>query len=139
MKNKFVSLRKDPRQVLKHKDITEKIISAFYTVYNELGRGFLESVYENALIIELELRNLLVEKQKKIDVHYKGSLVGEFRHDIIVNNAIIIELKAISSLRPEHEAQSLNYLKATEIEVGLLLNFGEKPKFKRFVFSNNKA
>ena len=122
--------------MLKHKDFTEKIINAFYTVYNELGRGFLESVYENAMIIELELRNLKVEKQKKIDVHYKESIIGEFRPDIIVNDSIIIELKAISKLRPEHEAQILNYLKATKIEVGLLLNFGDKPQFKRMVFSN---
>ena len=123
--------------MLKHKDITEKIINAFYTVYNELGRGFLESVYENAITIELELINLKVEKQKKIDVHYKGSIVGEFRPDLIVNDAVIIELKALSKLRPEHEAQLLNYLKATKIEVGLLLNFGDEPEFKRFIFSNS--
>ena len=123
--------------MLKHKDITEKIINAFYTVYNELGRGFLESVYENAITIELELINLKVEKQKKIDVHYKGSIVGEFRPDLIVNDSVIIELKAISKLRPEHETQLLNYLKATKIEVGLLLNFGDEPEFKRFIFSNS--
>ncbi|NHZ85061.1 MAG: GxxExxY protein [Planctomycetia bacterium] len=122
--------------MLKHKEITEKIISAFYAVYNELGRGFIESIYENAMVIELELRNLKVERQKKINVHYKGSLVGEFRPDIIVNDSVIIELKAISDLRPEHEAQIINYLKATKIEVGLLLNFGDKPEFKRFIFSN---
>jgi len=123
--------------MLKHKNITEKIISAFYAVYNELSRGFLESVYENAIIVELELKNLKVEKQQKIDVHYKGSIVGEFRSDLIVNDAVIIELKAISKLRPEHEAQLLNYLKATKIEVGLLLNFGDEPEFKRFIFSNS--
>ncbi|MBL7095371.1 GxxExxY protein [candidate division KSB1 bacterium] len=120
--------------MLKHKEITEKIIGAFYNVYNELGKGFLESVYENALKIELELANLKVSSQENINVKYKGIIVGEFRPDIIVNDSVIIELKAISTLRKEHEAQILNYLKATEIEVGILLNFGDTPKFKRFIY-----
>ncbi|HRN42753.1 MAG TPA: GxxExxY protein [Vicingus sp.] len=121
---------------LLHKDITDKIIKAFYEVYNELGYGFLEKVYENALLIELMAIGLSCEKQKKINVFYDGQLVGEYYADIVVNEIVIIELKAAETLCEEHEFQLINYLKATEIEVGLLLNFGKKPQFKRKIFKN---
>lgn len=120
----------------KHTDITEKVIKAYYKVYNTLGFGFLEKVYENALLIELIDSDLQVEKQKPIKVFYKKKLVGEYFADICVEDRVIVELKAAESLCEEHEYQLINYLKATEIEVGLLLNFGKTPEFKRKVFSN---
>jgi len=115
---------------------TELIIKAFYNVYNDLGYGFLEKVYENAMVIELGRLGLKCLAQVPIKVHYVGYLVGKYFADIIVNDKIIIELKAAESLCPEHEAQLLNYLKATNIEVGLLFNFGKKPQFKRKVWTN---
>ncbi len=121
----------------KHTEVTDKILKAFYIVYNTLGYGFLERVYENALFIELEERGLLVEKQKKIKVYYEEKEVGEYYADLIINDCVIIELKAAESLLEEHEYQLINYLKATEIEVGLLLNFGKKPELKRKVFSTS--
>ncbi|MDZ4664362.1 MAG: GxxExxY protein [Bacteroidota bacterium] len=122
----------------KHTEITEKIIKAFYNVYNTLGFGFLEKVYENAMYIELLSMGLNVDKQKIIKVYYEGSEVGEYYADLTVNESVTIELKATESLCNEHECQLLNYLKATEIEVGLLMNFGKKPEFKRRVFSNDR-
>ena len=119
-----------------HQDITAKIIKAYYSVYNELGYGFLEKVYENSMMIELKSLGLECEKQKPISVSFKDQNVGEYFADIIVDNKVIIELKAAESLIEEHEAQLLNYLRATEIEVGLLLNFGKKPQFKREIFEN---
>ncbi len=121
---------------LLHKDFTEKIIQAYYNVYNELGYGFLERVYENAMIIELEEMGLNVVKQYPIKVYYKKRIVGDYFADILVENKVIIELKATTQLHPEHEIQLRNYLKATDIEVGLLFNFGKKPEFKRKVFEN---
>ena len=123
---------------LLHKDITDKIIDAYYNVYNNLGYGFLEKVYENALLVELNSTDFVCEKQKQICVYYKNQNVGEYFADIIVDDCVIIELKAAGNLAEEHEYQLINYLKATEIEVGLLLNFGKKPEFKRKVFSNEK-
>jgi GxxExxY protein len=120
----------------KHSEITDIIIKAFYKVYNTLGYGFLEKVYENALLIELGREGLKARKQKRIIVHYDGFEAGEYYADIIVNDLIIIELKAAEFLCQEHEFQLINYLKATEIEVGLLLNFGRKPEIKRKVFAN---
>jgi GxxExxY protein len=122
----------------KHTDITEKIIKAFYKVYNTLGFGFLEKVYENAMFIELRNLGLFVEKQRRIKVYYEGQEVGDYFADLIVDEKVIIELKASEALCEEHEFQLINYLKATEIEVGLLLNFGKKPEFKRKIFSNEK-
>lgn len=117
-------------------DLTSNIIKCFYKVYNELGYGFLEKVYENALKIELESKGLFVEKQKSIAVYYKEHLVGEYFADLIVENKVILELKAAETLCEEHEYQLINYLKATEIEVGLLLNFGKKPQISRKIFTN---
>lgn len=124
---------------LLHKDITDKILKAFYQVYNTLGHGFLEKVYENALFYELQIMGLQCEKQRPIDVKYRDRKVGEYFADLIVENSVIIELKAASGIAKEHEFQLMNYLKATEIEVGLLLNFGKSPQFKRKIFQNNSA
>jgi GxxExxY protein len=121
----------------KHSELTEKIIKAFYKVYNTLGYGFLEKVYENALFIELESIGFNIKKQEPIKVYYEGKEVGVYFADLIVNNTIIIELKATEYLIEENESQLINYLKATEMEVGLLLNFGKKPEVKRKVYSNN--
>lgn len=121
---------------MKHQEITSKIIKAYYLVYNQLGYGFLEKVYENALMIELQKMNLQCCKQHPIDVYYDEQLIGKYYANIIVNDFIIIELKAQKCLCPEHEAQLINYLKATKIEVGLLLNFGLKAEFKRKIFEN---
>jgi len=123
---------------IKYKDLSEKIIKSFYDVYNELGWGFLESVYEKALAIVLKEKGLTVERQKAIPVYFHNKDVGEFRADIIVENKIILELKTVSRLEAVHEAQILNYLKATTIEIGFLMNFGKQPKFKRFIFDNDK-
>ncbi|NOQ72426.1 MAG: GxxExxY protein [Crocinitomix sp.] len=120
-----------------HTGLTNKIIKAYFTVYNELGFGFLEKVYENALFLELRSMGLFVQKQKRITVFYNETEVGEYYADLIVADKIIIELKAMESLCEEHEYQLTNYLKATKIEVGLLMNFGRKPEFKRKIFSNN--
>ncbi len=119
-----------------HKDITDVALKAFYQVYNELGFGFLERVYQNAIYFELKANGLHCETEKPIKVYYKKMLVGEFRADIILEDKVILELKATPSLVYENELQLINYLKATEIEVGLLLNFGQKPEFKRKVFTN---
>jgi GxxExxY protein len=121
----------------KHSELTEKIIKAFYKVYNTLGYGFLEKVYENALYIELEAIGFNIKNQEPIKVYYEGKEVGVYFADLIVNDIIIIELKATEYLIEENESQLINYLKATEMEVGLLLNFGKKPEVKRKVFSNN--
>ncbi len=118
-----------------HKDLTATIISCFYTVYNQLGYGFLEKVYENALKIELEKHSLSVEKQKPINVYYDQILVGEYFADLVVEGRIIIELKAAESLCKAHEIQLINYLKASDIELGLLLNFGKKPEIKRKIYT----
>jgi GxxExxY protein len=123
---------------MKHEDLSNKIIKAFYKVYNTLGYGFLEKVYENALSFELKQQGLFVEKQKKIEVYYLGQLVGEFNADLIVNELVILELKAHECLLEEHENQLINYLKATNVEVGLLLNFGKKPELRRKIFDNDK-
>jgi GxxExxY protein len=119
-----------------HKELTSQIISCFYKVYNTLGFGFLEKVYENAMLIELNEIGLFTERQKPISVFYNEKLVGEYFADLIVENKVIIELKAAESLIEEHELQLINYLKATDIEVGLLLNFGKKPEVRRKIFSN---
>jgi GxxExxY protein len=122
---------------MKHEDLTERIIRAFYKVYNTLGYGFLEKVYENALYLELIENGCDVEKQKRIEVFYFGKKVGEYTADLIVEELVIIELKAGECLIEEHENQLLNYIKATEIEVGLLLNFGKRPEIRRKIYDNS--
>jgi GxxExxY protein len=124
---------------LKHRDITDKILHAFFkVVYPELGYGFLEKVYENALAITLRQMGLKVEQQAKILVHFAGEVVGEYFADLLVEGCVIVELKAAQSIALEHEAQLLNYLRATPYEVGLLLNFGPKPAFRRKAFDNER-
>jgi GxxExxY protein len=121
---------------LLHKEITEKIIKAYYKVYNTLGYGFLEKVYENAMAIELRNMGFEVKCQYPINVFYETEIIGEYYADIVINDIIVIELKASSSLLEEHECQLINYLKATEIELGLLMNFGKEAEYKRKVFMN---
>lgn len=120
----------------KYTEITEFIIKAFYKVYNTLGYGFLEKVYENAIYIELLKMGLKVEKQKPIKVLYDEREVGAYFADLCIENSVIVELKAAECLCEEHECQLINYLKGMAMEVGLLLNFSKRPEFKRKVFSN---
>jgi GxxExxY protein len=122
----------------KHKDLTEKIIGVFFEVYNELGHGFLESVYEKSMAITLSNCGLAVQRQVQIPVWFQGHKVGDFVADVLINEAVLLELKAVRALDPSHEAQLLNYLRATDIEVGLLLNFGLKAEFKRMAFDNRR-
>lgn len=121
-----------------HSDITDKIIECFYVVYRSLGYGFLEKVYENALMKELQLHSLHAEKQKEIKVIYKGIIAGDYYAVIVVANKVIIEINAAETLAEEHEAQLINYLKATHLEVELLLNFDKEPQVRRKVFSNDR-
>jgi GxxExxY protein len=123
---------------LLHKELTDKILKTYFDVYNELGYGFLEKVYQNSLFIELKLRGFKVEAQKQIKVNYKSYEVGEYYADLIVNNLVILELKAAEFLVKEFEAQLINYLRGTNLEVGLLLNFGKKPEFIRKVYENKR-
>lgn len=119
-----------------YQELTSKIIECFYRVYNTLGYGFLEKVYENALKLELEKSGLFVKRQKPIKVYYGSEVVGEYFANLYVNDQVIIELKAAEAICEEHEYQLLNYLKATGVEVGLLLNFGKKPEIRRKIFTN---
>jgi GxxExxY protein len=121
-----------------YENITEKIIGAAHEVHKELGFGFLEAVYGNALFKELQSRGLKCECQKSINVYYKGEIVGHYVPDMIVEDKIIIELKAVADLRPEHEWQLVNYLTACHLNVGLLINFGHSVKVKRKIFTENK-
>lgn len=120
-----------------HQELTKSLIGIYYDIYNELGYGFLEKVYHNAMLIELKSRGYEFESQKKIEVIYKKEIVGDYIPDIIINNSVIIELKCVECMVESHEAQLLNYLKATDIEVGLLLNFGKDPQFIRKIFTND--
>lgn len=124
--------------MLKHKELTDVILRTFYEVYNELGYGFLERVYQNAMFFALQEAGLDVEAQKRLKVNFRGREVGEYFADIIVNGLVILELKAAAHLLEEHELQLVNYLKATDIEVGLLLNFGKEPEFERKMWINDK-
>ena len=120
----------------KHSELTQRIIHEFYGVYNALGYGFLEKVYENSLALRLRKCGLSVRQQQPISVYFDGSVVGEYFADIVVDDLVLLELKATADLTPEHEAQLLNYLRATQYEVGLLLNFGPKPRVNRKMFEN---
>ena len=121
-----------------HHDLTRDIIGIFYQVYNELGHGFIESVYENALCIALREKAFEVHQQIAVPVWFHGKKVGDFDADVLVNKTVLLELKVARSIEQAHIAQLLNYLKATPIEVGLLLNFGPRPEFKRVVFGNDR-
>lgn len=118
-----------------HSELSGKILKAFFNVYNTLGFGFLEKVYENAMMIELRKFDLQCHQQQHINVYYDEEKVGDYYADIIVEDKIIIELKAAETLSPDHEAQLVNYLRATDKEVGLLLNFGKTPQHKRRVLT----
>lgn len=122
----------------KHFDITGKILGAFFEIHKEMGHGFAEKVYETALAILLEEQGLTVERQRRILVYFRGKVVGEFIADMIVNGVVLVELKSVDRLIPAHDAQLLNYLKATEIEVGLLLNFGPIANFHRKIYDNER-
>lgn len=124
-----------PRPLL-HQSVTDRVIGVFDDLYNELGGGFLESVYHNALALALRESGFQVEQEVAVQVCFRGIRVGHFRADLTVNNCVLLELKAISSLDKAHEGQILNHLRATSFEVGLLLNFGPKPQFKRVVLEN---
>ena len=122
----------------KYAVLTQKIIGVFFDVYNELGPGFLESVYQKSLALALESTDLTVRSRIDIPVWFRGHQVGDFEADLLVEKCVLLELKAARALDSSHQAQLLNYLRATEIEVGLLLNFGPKPEFKRLAFDNRK-
>ncbi len=130
--------KKGEEMLVKHKELTGKIVKGFYAVYHKLGYGFLEKVYEGALAIELRKRELSLVRQAPIKVHYAGVVVGEYYADLLVEDAVIVELKAVRVLTNQHEAQLLNYLKATPYEVGLLFNFGPKPEIVRKVYDNER-
>jgi GxxExxY protein len=121
-----------------HKDVTDLILGAFYQVYRDLGYGFLERIYEIAMLMKTRELGLHVQRQLPIDVHYQGEKIGRYFADLAVNHAVIVEIKAAKAICEENEAQLLNYLKATDYEVGLLLNFGYRPQFKRLVFANDR-
>ena len=123
---------------IKHHEITDKVIKIFYKVYGQLGYGFLEKVYENSVMIELKKEGIPAIAQSPIKVIYEQEVVGEYFADILVDKKVIVEIKAAKALASENEAQLLNYLKATDVEVGLLLNFGPKPEVKRKLFDNSR-
>ncbi len=135
---KWIRERRNIGGVIKHEEISSGILNAFYRVYNQLGYGFLEKVYENSLVIAARKLGLSVEQQFPIEVKFEGEVVGEYFADLVVNGLIVVEVKSVKSLLPEHEAQLLNYLKATKFEVGLLLNFGPQPECKRKVYDNER-
>lgn len=120
----------------KHWDLCHDIVGVFHSVYNDLGYGFLEAVYEEALAIGLTEAGFTAARQVPTPIWFRGKRIGEYKADLVVNGVVLLELKAARALDSSHEAQILNYLRATDIEVGLLLNFGPKPQFKRFVFEN---
>ena len=122
----------------KHRELTRKIIGVFYEVYNELGHGFLESVYQKSLGLALKSAGLDVCWPIAIPVWFRGQQVGHFEADMLVESSVLLELKAVRALDGSHQAQLLNYLRATDVEVGLLLNFGVKPEFKRLLFDNSR-
>ena len=122
----------------KHSELTGLIIKAAQDVHNTLGYGFLEKVYHNALLIELPKCGLLVESEKQITVEYDGQPVGEYFVDILVENKVILEIKAVKQINPDYEVQLVNYLKATKIDVGLLLNFGPSLQVKRKIFETSR-
>ncbi|HEV2962619.1 MAG TPA: GxxExxY protein [Candidatus Angelobacter sp.] len=122
----------------KHWDLCHGIVEVFYAVYNELGHGFLEAVYEEALSLALTQAGFTVSRQVPTPIWFRGQKIGDYKADLIVNNSVLVELKTVRAIEPAHEAQVLNYLRATDVEVALLLNFGPKPSFKRFLFDNNR-
>ena len=125
-------------QEFKHTELTDRIISTFYDVYNELGYGFLESVYQKAMTIALKDAGLNVVTEVPISVWFRSQAVGEFRADLVANDLVLLELKSARTLEPVHESQTLNYLRSTDLEVALLLNFGPRPQVRRLAFANER-
>jgi len=134
----MTSEQKSSSEDRKHFDLCHDIIQVYYAVYNELGFGFVEVVYEEALEIALRQAGFKVARQVDTPIWFRGKRIGKYKADLLVNDAVLLELKAARNLEREHEAQVLNYLRATDIEVGLLLNFGPQPHFRRLVFENNR-
>lgn len=130
------ALMENPPLPLKHSELTEKIIGIFYDVYNELGHGFLESTYSEAMLMALLEAGLSAEREISVPVWFRGRRVGQYYADLIVENMVLLELKTARSIESAHEAQLLHYLRATEVEVGLLFNFGPRPQFRRLLFDN---
>jgi GxxExxY protein len=128
----------DAPQNLKHSALTEKVIGIFYDVYNELGYGFLESTYAEAMVIALEESGLIAAREVSVPVWFRGKKAGEYFADLMVDNVVLLELKTARNLESAHEAQLLHYLRATQVEVGLLLNFGMRPQFRRLLFDNQR-
>jgi GxxExxY protein len=126
------------KRSFKHSEVTRRIISVFFQVYNELGHGFLESVYAKSLQIALVSLGIKAHLKIEVPVSFRGKNVGTFEADMLVENCVLVELKAVRALDKAHEAQLLNYLRATEIEAGLLLNFGLEPQFQRMAFDNSR-
>jgi len=120
----------------KHSELTDLIIGTFYEVYGELGFGFLESVYRNALRLVLIDKGLTVEQEAPVTVFFRGRNVGDSRADLIVNGVVLLELKTAEQIVPAHESQVLNYLRSTALELGLILNFGPKPQVRRLLLDN---
>jgi GxxExxY protein len=120
----------------KHSELTGKILGAFFQLHKELGFGFSEKVYESALEVLLPELGMIVERQRDICVYYHGKVVGEYKADMIVNGMVLLEIKSVEKLIDAHDAQLLNYLKATDLEVGLLLNFGRQAEFRRKIYDN---
>ena len=120
---------------LLHGDLTRAVIGAFFEVYNELGYGFVEAVYQRALSIALVQRGLHAELERQVSVEFRGVTIGEYRPDLIVDSKVIVECKVAAKILPAHETQLLNYLKATGINVGLILNFGSEPTFRRMLLT----
>ncbi len=127
----------DEREDL-HPELTDKIISVFYDVYHELGFGFFESIYEEEMFRALKGKGLQVERQVPVPVWFRGEKIGDFRADLLVEGLVIVELKAARAIDSSHEAQTLDYLRAMEIELGLIFNFGSKPGIRRLAFSNSR-
>jgi GxxExxY protein len=124
-------------RALLHGDITNVILGAFYSVYSELGFGFLEAVYINALVFVLKSAQLRVDRQVPFDIHFRGQLIGQYRADLVIQKRVVVEVKTGKAIVHQHSAQLLNYLKASRLEVGLLLHFGDKPAFRRVVLTRN--
>lgn len=122
----------------KHAELTEQIIGVFYEVYRELGTGFLEKVYQEAMAMVRRSKELKVQCQVSVPVWFRGVKIGTYEADLVVDGLVLVELKACKALDPSHEAQLLNYLRSTEIEIGLLLNFGNRPQVRRFAFENER-
>jgi GxxExxY protein len=122
----------------KHSDLSDKIIKVFYEIHNELGYGFSEKIYQKAFGIALRQIGLKVDEQVPIKVYFRGQEIGEYFVDMVINDVILLELKAVAHIIEEHEAQLLNYLKSTEVEVGYVMNFGKSAEFKRKVLDNDR-